>query len=345
MGPDAKCTWHSAFLWLDWRPILFLVVMKLGDFNQALIRAVKQYVDEGDICDLILEGKNKPPKIPGEILKITNDVRAEIYASFKANKGLLGIYKEPNSEIQPPLSPEEQEEIKKREIRPENIKRFLLKVRHDLRKHKPKYPESENSETFGWIMVRMLTDATKAVSGSRDLGPVFGETELEMYREEFERKSPVHYEPTFTRSTFGQLTLPEPVPYGPGPLPEPPKPNAQTLKPLPMKIKRTTPIPKPPLVPAGFSRFVGKPVPPSPASEVPDDDPDRIPEDVTPRPVILPSKPGSKPWKPKPESQDRPRIAGGGNKFSPRMPYEENPEVEAKIKALEAQLRAEGKLK
>ena len=153
--------------------------MRLEEYIDRVGRVITRHITDTEGCDAAAEGRgDKRVSMKAEFDRAFSEVKAAI----ANNKALLGVFDGNGGQAGTP------EVMKKREIDPVNLRRHILKVRHDLSRHGQNIDASANSvmqgETVETIIVRVLDNLTAAL-GIHDLGGVFSATESVIYEKEF----------------------------------------------------------------------------------------------------------------------------------------------------------------
>lgn len=167
--------------------------MRLKEYIDHLSHVVSHFKTQGDIMEAIAEGKGA---VPG-FHKLTYDYAIEkVRDSLIRNKKLLGVYDQPIE------TEADREKAKEREIKPYDLKRHIIKSRHDLRHLKPKRIidtsiGNDNALIEGYtlqiesiedIVVQILAQLSETLGvHAGEVGGVFTINEQETYHAYFER--------------------------------------------------------------------------------------------------------------------------------------------------------------
>jgi hypothetical protein len=190
--------------------------MRLKEYIAHLSHVVSHFKTQGDIMEAIAEGKGA---VPG-FHKLTYDYAIEkVRDSLIRNKKLLGVYDQPIE------TEADREKAKEREIKPYDLKRHIIKSRHDLRHLKPKRIidtsiGNDNALIEGYtlqiesiedIVVQILAQLSEALGvNAGEVGGVFTVNEQETYHAYFERDQlpkPANFRSTiFPSQTNGTTT-------------------------------------------------------------------------------------------------------------------------------------------
>lgn len=222
--------------------------MRLKEYIDHLSHVVHYFNTQGDTMEAIAQGKGATP---GQHKATYDRAIEEVRDALIRNKKLLGVYDQP---IQ---TEADREKAKERKIKPIDLKRHIIKSRHDLRHLKPKrtlytFAGADHETIEGYklqaesvedIVVQILTQLSEVLGVSAgEVGGVFTVNEQETYHAYFKRdQSPkpirpsIIFPPPLTTQREQKLLANPPVP------PAPILPNfARPVAPPP-----TNPVPSP----------------------------------------------------------------------------------------------------
>lgn len=167
--------------------------MRLKEYIDHLSHVVHYFNTQGDTMEAIAQGKGATP---GQHKSTYDYAIEEVRDSLIRNKKLLGVYDQPIE------TEADREKAKEREIKPYDLKRHIIKSRHDLRHLKPKRiidtsVGNDNDQIEGYtlqaesvedVVVQILAQLSEALGvNAGEVGGVFTVNEQETYHAYFER--------------------------------------------------------------------------------------------------------------------------------------------------------------
>ena len=155
--------------------------MKLNEYISTVAHVLTRHKTDAEVGDALAEGHGMGV---GGVNGNFDRVMGEVREALNDNKKLLGVFESGDR------SAKNAEQIKEREINPDDLKRHLLAVRYGLRGYGKKKPHNgdviSQYDSPESIIERILNDLTLAL-GVEGLGRVFGPEEREEYNVQFGR--------------------------------------------------------------------------------------------------------------------------------------------------------------